>query len=333
MEDKKHLLPSDKKRKRLIKVNAKTNPNYGKSPDERSVKELLNYGMINLDKPCGPTSHQVVAWVRDMLDIDKTGHGGTLDPNATGILPVALGDAVRALQVLLSAGKEYVGIMTLHKSFDKKQIMEACNSFVGDVFQIPPLRSAVKRVRRKRRIYYLDVIQIKDRDVLFRVGCEAGTYVRTLCVDIGKKLGAGAHLAELKRTRIGYLREEDSVILQDIKDAYVIWKEEKDDKELRSTIFPMEKLLDHLPKIVIRDSAIGAVCHGASLAIPGVVEVDTDINKDDLVAVLTLKGEGVALVKSLMSTDEIMQKDTGMCADLERVLMNKGTYPSIWKKS
>jgi H/ACA ribonucleoprotein complex subunit 4 len=333
MDDKKHLLPSDKKRKRLIKVNVKTNPNYGKSPDERSVRELLNYGMINLDKPCGPTSHQVVAWVRDMLEIEKTGHGGTLDPNATGILPVALGDAVRALQVLLSAGKEYVGIMTLHKSFDKKQIMDACNSFVGDIIQMPPLRSAVKRVRRKRSIYYLDVIQIKDRDVLFRVGCEAGTYVRTLCVDIGKKLGSGAHLAELRRTRIGYLREEDSVILQDIKDAYVIWKEEGNDEEIRSKIFPMEKLLSHLPKIVIRDSAVGAVCHGASLAIPGVVEVDTDISKDDLVAVLTLKGEGVALVKSLMSTDEIMQKDTGMCADPERVLMNKGTYPSIWKKS
>jgi H/ACA ribonucleoprotein complex subunit 4 len=173
-----------------------------------------------------------------MLEIEKTGHGGTLDPNATGILPVALGDAARALQVLLSAGKEYVGIMTLHKSFDKKQIMDACDGFVGDVFQIPPLRSAVKRVRRKRRIYYLDVIQIKDRDVLFRVGCEAGTYVRTLCVDIGKKLGSGAHLAELRRTRIGYLREEDSVILQDIKDAYVIWKEEGNDEELRSTIFP-----------------------------------------------------------------------------------------------
>jgi len=333
MEDKKHLLPSDKQRKRLIKINAKTNPNYGKSPDERSVRELLNYGMINLDKPCGPTSHQVVAWVRDMLEIEKAGHGGTLDPNATGILPVALGDAARALQVLLSAGKEYVGIMTLHKSFDKKEITDVCKSFVGDIIQMPPLRSAVKRVKRKRSVYYLDVIQIKDRDVLFRVGCEAGTYVRTLCVDIGKKLGAGAHLAELRRTRIGRLREEDSVILQDIKDAYVNWKEEGNDEEIRSTVLSMERLLDHLPKVVIRDSAVDALCHGASLAIPGVVEVDTDINKDDLVAVLTLKGEGVALVKSLMTTEEIMQKDTGMCANPERVLMNKGTYPSIWKKS
>ena len=333
MVDEKHMLPSDKKRKRLIKVQAKTNPNYGKSPDERSVRDLLNNGMINLDKPCGPTSHQVDAWVKEVLEVDKAGHGGTLDPNATGILPVAVGDGTRALQVLLSAGKEYVGIMKLHKNADKNKILDVCNGFTGDIYQIPPVRSAVKRVRRRRRIYYLDVIQIKDKDVLFHVGCEAGTYVRTLCVDIGKKLRCEAHLAELRRTRVGNLREENSVILQDVKDAHIFWKEENDEKELRSVILPMERLLDHLPKIVIRDSAVDALCHGANLAVPGVVEIDTDIKKGDMAAVLTMKEEGVALVNALMSTEQIIQKDKGMCASIERVLMNKGTYPSIWKKS
>ncbi|ENO11994.1 tRNA pseudouridine synthase B [Thermoplasmatales archaeon SCGC AB-539-C06] len=289
--------------------------------------------MINLDKPRGPTSHQVDAWLKEILEVDKVGHGGTLDPNATGILPIAVGDATRALQVLLSAGKEYIGVMKLHKSVDRSKLLDVFNSFVGDISQIPPVRSAVKRVRRKRRIYYLEVIQIKDREALFRVGCEAGTYVRTLCVDIGRKLRCGANLAELRRTRVGNLREEDSVILHDVKDAYVFWKEEEDEKEFRSKILPMERLLDHLPKIVIRDSAVDALCHGASLAIPGVVEIDTDIKKGDMVAVLTLKGEGVALVNALLSTEEIIQKDTGMCANIRRVLMNKGTYPSIWKKS
>ena len=333
MVDEKHVLPSDKKRKRLIKVQAKTNPNYGKSPDERSVRDLLNNGMINLDKPCGPTSHQVDAWVKEVLEVDKAGHGGTLDPNATGILPVAVGDGTRALQVLLSAGKEYVGIMRLHKNADKNEILDVCNGFIGDIHQIPPVRSAVKRVRRRRRIYYLAVIQIKDKDVLFHVGCEAGTYVRTLCVDIGKKLRCGAHLAELRRTRVGNLREENSVILQDVKDAHIFWKEENDEKELRSVILPMERLLDHLPKIVIRDSAVDALCHGANLAVPGVVEIDTDIKKGDMAAVLTMKEEGVALVNALMSTEQIIQKDTGICASIKRVLMNKGTYPAIWKKS
>ncbi|MBW2966440.1 RNA-guided pseudouridylation complex pseudouridine synthase subunit Cbf5 [Candidatus Woesearchaeota archaeon] len=821
------MLPSDKKRKRLIKVSAKTNPHYGKYPDEMNVNDLLNNGFINLDKPSGPTSHQVVSWVKEILEIDKAGHGGTLDPAVTGILPIALGDATRALQVLLLADKEYIGIMRLHKDVDKKKMFEVCKVFIGEVTQLPPVRSAVKRVRRKRQIYYLDILQIKGREVLFRVGCESGTYVRTLCLhpeteiiskdslisskdffvnpkivysmnnkkieqkvpsktqkfnfkgnlikitmssgisflvtpdhrmlvsseeghvmkraakirnfdymvksldyiipeenpiisdllddkylvdqdnikqlikkefikkygsiremnrklkldrksflqgsniaipldhikkagmyedikdkiinfktekgtrielsgltsdlmyligliasdgnntkekktirhtrikfynkekelielfkktykkifpnfnitqtikdneliqldtsnsflaticanlgvkspqknsdilpilylnkrliasflrgyfdgdgtayykkkskikgiytkinfftvnennakrihqmllkldisnvifknknkffisindlaakkrfilkvgsnhpfkkeifrqinemdsgdikdnfyiglhykeyirnnksqlykmggnlsrvlknntpitrgfykkaskmtnlptldefciekiksiepirykgnvydmtipnthnflietgfvssncsDIGKKLKTGAHLAELRRTRVGKNTEEDAVLLQDVKDAHIFWKEEEDETEIRSKILPMRRLLDHLPKIVIRDSAVDALCHGANLAIPGIVEIDTDIKKGDLAAVLTLKDEGVALVNVLMSTEQIIQKDSGICATLERVLMNKGTYPSIWKKT
>jgi H/ACA ribonucleoprotein complex subunit 4 len=333
MQDKKYKLPSDKKRKRIVKVQFKTNPNYGKSPDEQNIKELLKNGVINLDKPCGPTSHQVDSWIKKILNIEKVGHGGTLDPNATGILPIGIGDATKALQALLFAGKEYIGIMKLHKDADKKKILEVCKSFVGEITQIPPMRSAVKRVKRKRHIYYFEVIQIDKRKVLFRVGCETGTYVRTLCVDIGKKLKTNAHLAELRRTRVGNLSEENSFILQDLKDAYIFWKDEDDDKEIRKIIHPLERLLDHLPKIVIRDSAVDALCHGADLAVPGVVEIDSDIKKGEMLAVLTMKNEGVAIAKSKMSTEEIIQKDKGVCASLERVLMKKGTYPSIWKKS
>lgn len=333
MTDNKHTLPSDKKRKRLVKVQAKTNPNYGKAPNERTNKELLENGMINLDKPNGPTSHQVDSWIRKILGIRKVGHGGTLDPNATGVLPIGLGDATKTLHVLLSAGKEYVGIIKFHKDINKKKIEEVCKSFVGGISQMPPVRSAVKRVRRSRQIYYLDIIEIEGRNVLFRVGCEAGTYVRTLAVDIGKKLKSGAHLAELRRTKVGNLTEEASVLLQDLKDAFIFWKEEKNEKMLRSTIFPLEQLLDHLPKIVIRDSAVDALCHGASLAIPGVVEIDSGIKKDEIAAVITMKGEGVALINTMLSTEEILQKDTGICANINRVVMKKGTYPSIWKRN
>jgi len=332
MLDYKYKLPSDKKHKRIVKVQAKTNPNYGKSPDERNIEELLNCGVINLDKPSGPTSHQVDAWIKKIIYIEKVGHGGTLDPNATGVLPIGIGDATKALQALLFAGKEYVGIMKLHKDADEKSILDVCKTFVGEITQIPPIRSAVKRVKRKRQIYYFEVIQIQNRTVLFRVGCEAGTYVRTLCVDIGKKLKTNAHLAELRRTRVGNLSEENSFILQDLKDAYIFWKDEGDEKEIRKIIQPLESLLDHLPKIVIRDSAVDALCHGASLAVPGVIEIDSDIKNDDMVAVQTMKNEGVAIAKSTMSTEEIIQKDKGVCASLERVLMKKGTYPSIWKK-
>lgn len=333
MTEKTPTLPSLTQRKRLLKVSAKTNPHYGKIPDERSIKELLNNGFINLDKPAGPTSHQVVAWVKEILEIEKAGHGGTLDPAVTGVLPVALGDAARALQVLLVAGKEYIALMKLHKHVEEKRIRDACTSFIGEISQIPPLRSAVKRVRRTRQIYYLDVLEVQGTDVLFRVGCEAGTYIRTLCVDIGKKLGCGAQLAELRRTRVGIITELSAVTLQDLKDAFMFWKEDGDETYLRKAISSMELLLDVVPKIVVRDSAVDALCHGANLALPGVVEIDEDIKKGELAAVLSLKGEGVALVRLEMASDQVIEKDTGICAHLERVLMNKGTYPSIWKKT
>ena len=152
-------------------------------------------------------------------------------------------------------------------------------------------------------------------------------------MDIGKKLKCGAHLAELRRTRVGSIIEEDSVTLQDLKDAYIFWKDESDESDIRSKLLTIDNLMGHIPKIVVRDSAVDALCHGANLAVPGIVEVDTDIKKGDLAAVMSLKGEGVALVHTLLSSEDIIQKDKGLCANLERVLMNKGTYPSVWKKS
>jgi len=333
MSEKVRMLPSLKQRKRLIKASATTNVHYGKTPSQRTVRELLQNGFINLDKPAGPTSHQVVSWVKEILEIEKAGHGGTLDPAVTGVLPIALGDAARALQVLLVAGKEYIALMKLHKQVDEKKIREVCTSFVGEISQMPPVRSAVKRVRRTREVYYLDILEIQGTEVLFRVGCEAGTYIRTLCVDIGKKLGCGAQLAELRRTRVGTITEDFAVNLQDVKDAYVFWKEEDDESELRRTILSMERLLEVVPTIVVRDSAIDALCHGANLAVPGVVEIDEDIKVGDIAAVVSLKGEGVALVKMEIPSAQVIEKDTGLCASLERVLMNKGTYPSIWKKT
>jgi H/ACA ribonucleoprotein complex subunit 4 len=332
MSEKNNLLPSLKSRKRLMKTTATTNPHYGKPPGNRTVRELLNNGFITVDKPSGPSSHQVVAWVKEMLEIEKAGHGGTLDPAVTGVLPVALGDAARALQVLLVAGKEYVALMRLHKPVDEKRIREVCQSFVGKISQMPPLRSAVKRMLRTREVYYLEILEIQGTEVLFRVGCEAGTYIRTLCVDIGKKLGCGAQLMELRRTRVGNITEDIAVSLQDVKDAYLFWKEDNDETTFRRTIVPMERLLEVVPNIIVRDSAVDALCHGANLAIPGVVELDEMI-AGEIAAVRSLKGEGVALVKMQIASVQVIEKDTGMCASLERVLMNKGTYPSIWKKT
>jgi len=325
-------LPSCKKRQRLVRAFGKTNPLYGKKPEDRSVEELLEMGMINLDKPSGPTSHQVVSWVREILSAKNVGHGGTLDPRVTGVLPVAVNRGTKLLKVLLTAGKEYVGIMRLHREVSEDILRAVFEKFVGEIYQVPPVKSAVKRARRKRRIYYLDIIEIEGRDVLFRVGCEAGTYIRRLCVDIGKKLGVGAHMQELRRTRVGTLSEEESVTLHDLKDAYELWREDGYEEEIRRCIKPIERMLDHLPKIVVRDSAVDALCHGASLTLPGVLEVDSGIKKGDVVAVMTLKGEAVMIGKANMSTEEMLIRDTGVCVIPERVVMERGTYPPMWKK-
>jgi len=333
MSKQKKILPSEKKHTRLVLKKSKTDPKYGQKPEDRSVEHLLKSSMIIIDKPNGPTSHQVDSWIKQIFKDKKIGHHGTLDPNATGVLPVGIGDAVKSLYALLPAGKEYVGIMKLHKDIDEEKIRKTCENFIGKISQMPPVRSAVKRRRRSREIYYLDIIDIDDRDVLFRVGCESGTYVRTLVVDIGRKLRCGAHLSDLRRTRVGNLNEKDSVFLQDVKDAFVFYKEDNDEKYLKNILQPVEKLIMHLPKIIILDSAVDSICHGANLAIPGIAEIDTDIKKDTICAVMTLKDEGVAIAKSLMSTEEIVQKKTGFCTDTQRVMMKKDRYPSVWKKS
>jgi len=193
-----------------------------------------------------------------------------------------------------------------------------------DVFYIEKVKS-VEQTKYNGNVY--DMTVPYTHNFLIETG-----FISSNCSDIGKKLKSGAHLAELRRTKVGLLNESDSIILQDLKDAYTFWKEDNKKEHLLKIIKPMEGLFDHLPKIVIRDSAVDALCHGASLAIPGVSEVDTGIKKGDFAAVFTLKGEGVALVTALMSTEEIIQKDSGVCATLSRVFMNKGTYPSIWKK-
>ena len=118
------MLPSDRKRSVLVKRKGKTDPSFGLLPEKRILKQHLSLGAINLDKTSGPTSHEVAAWVKRILEVDKAGHSGTLDPKVTGILPVLLEDATRIMETLLLAGKEYICLMRLHKPVPKKRIME-----------------------------------------------------------------------------------------------------------------------------------------------------------------------------------------------------------------
>lgn len=166
----------------LIRQQATTTEKFGCDPQKRSVKELLDYGIVNLDKPSGPTSHQVSAYVKGVLHLNKTGHSGTLDPGVTGILPVALGRGTRVVQSLLTAGKEYVCLMQLHEERSTKEVEAALKKFTGKITQMPPVKSAVKRQWRKRNVYYNELLDHKGTEVLFRTGCQAGTYIRKLCL-------------------------------------------------------------------------------------------------------------------------------------------------------
>jgi H/ACA ribonucleoprotein complex subunit 4 len=213
-----------------------------------------------------------------------------------------------------------------------KLVEKVCKEFTGPIYQVPPVKSAVKRVLRVRVIYYLEVLEIEGSSVLFRVGCEAGTYIRKLCHDIGLALGCGGHMQELRRTKAGPFTEKTLVSLQDLKDAYVFWKEDGDESELRKVIMPMEAAVSHLPKIILRDSSVDAVCSGAFLAVPGVVSLDSNLGKGDLTALFSLKGELVALAKAEMNTEEILSTSTGIAATPIRVVMEAGTYPRGWNK-
>lgn len=331
-KERKLILPADIEREVLIKdEKAETNPKWGFPPEKRPIEMHIKFGVINLDKPPGPTSHEVVAWIKKLFNLKKAGHGGTLDPKVSGVLPVALENATRVVQALLPAGKEYVALMHLHDEVSEDKILAVMREFEGEIIQRPPLRSAVKRRLRTRKVYYIEVLEIDGKDILFRVGVEAGTYIRSLIHHIGLALGVGAHMAELRRTRSGPFKEDETLVtLHDLIDAYHFWKDDGIEEYFRRAIQPMEKAVEHLPKVWIRDSAVAAVTYGANLAVPGIVKVNANIKKGDLVAIMTLKDELVALGKAVMTSGEMLNSSKGIAVDVEKVFMPRDWYPKMW---
>ncbi|MFO7710398.1 MAG: RNA-guided pseudouridylation complex pseudouridine synthase subunit Cbf5 [Candidatus Woesearchaeota archaeon] len=307
---------------------AKTDPKYGSDPYARDIETHQKFGIICINKPKGPTSHQVSAYTRQILSLNKTGHSGTLDPKVTGVLPVALGRATRIVQTLLPAGKEYVCLMHLHKEAKEEKIRSAMESFVGKIRQLPPIKSSVKRQWRYRKIYYIKILDIQEKDVLFRVGCQAGTYIRKLCTDIGDKIGTSAHMAELIRTKAGPFTEDEMYSLQELRDA-VEYAKEGNEKFLRSCIKPIEYAVTHLPKVWVLDSTIEPVCHGTNLATPGIASVESDIQLEDTVAIMSLKNELVAIGSASMISKDMLRTEKGIAVQTHKVFMEPGTYPRL----
>jgi tRNA pseudouridine55 synthase len=283
-------------------------------PGDRSPDARLEFGVVNLDKPPGPSAHQVAAWVRDMAGVDRAAHAGTLDPKVTGCLPVLLGDATRLAQVFDDSVKEYVAVLELHgpapADFDA-----VVAEFEGEIYQKPPKKSAVVRRLRTRRVLDLDVLEAEDRQALFRIRCESGTYVRKLCHDIGLALGTGAHMGDLRRVGTDPFDDTDLVTLQDFADA-LAWAEEGDPDPLGEVVVPAERALVDLPSVTIAESAAREVAEGAPVYAPGIIEAD-DADEGALVACYTLDGAAVCLGHLVGDP----AAESGTVVDLERVLV------------
>jgi H/ACA ribonucleoprotein complex subunit 4 len=224
--------------------------------------------------------------------------------------------------------------MRLHSQVPQNKVEKILEEFQGPIYQRPPVRSSVKRRLRTRTIYYNNFLEMNERNVLFKVGCEAGTYIRKLCYDIGEALGCGAHMQELRRTRVGpFIEDESLVTLHDISYLFNQWQETKDEALLRKFVYPMEKALQLMSKIYVRDSAVDALCHGAHLTAPGVLSLDSGIKIDDTVAVFTQKGEAVTMAKAVVSSEKMLKMDHGFVAKTQRVLMPRGMYPKMWRSN
>ncbi len=244
----------------------------------------------------------------------------------SGVLAIALENATKLMPILLSSKKEYVALMNIHKELPEERIRKVCEEFVGKIMQTPPKKSAVARKERQREIYYLQILEISGRDILMRVGCEAGTYIRKLCSDIGKKLGVGAHMQELRRTRAGVFAEEQAVSLQDLKDAYEFWKA-GNDEPLRNIVFPAERAADNIKNVVIKDSSVHNVASGAPVYANGLSRIEEGIEKGELVGIFSLKGELVGIGFAETDSVKMLELKKGVAIKTDRVLIDRNLYP------
>jgi len=283
-------------------------------PSGGSTGALLAFGVVNLDKPPGPSAHQVAAWARDLAGVDRAAHAGTLDPKVTGCLPLLLGDAVRVARVFDDSIKEYVAVLELHGPAPA-DLRAVAAEFEGPIYQKPPRKSAVVRRLRVREIHDLDVLEIQDRRALLWVRCESGTYVRKLCHDLGLALGTGAHMGDLRRVGTAPFDDADLVTLHDLADA-LAWAEEGDADPLRDVVRPAERALVDLPAVTVAESAAREVADGAPVYAPGVLSAD-DAELGTLVACYTPDGAVVCLGRLVGDTGA----DSGTVVALERVLV------------
>lgn len=285
-------------------------------------KNELN-GFIVIDKPKGPTSHQVDYWVRQILGVNEVGHIGTLDPEVTGVLVMAIGKAAKLIDVAHEQPKEYVSVMRLYADVPRDLLDKVFEQYHGQIYQLPPVKSAVARNLRIRTIYDLDIMETDGRLVLFRVKCESGTYIRTLCQDLGLTLGCGAQMADLRRTSTGVFKEGDAVTLQYLKDSLAL-KNKGNTKFFDKIFLPLDYLFKDYPKVIVKKSSIWNIAHGSDLYPGGIKAILGKPQKGDRVAVMSENNELLGTGHMLVSYDAIRDLKV---VDFDRVIVENPQNP------
>ena len=284
--------------------------------------------IILIDKPRGPSSHQVAAWVREITGVSSVGHTGTLDPPVSGVLVILLGRAVRLTTILHQDDKEYVALLRLQGDVSDVELAEVIQHFTGRIYQRPPKRSAVKRALRIREIHELEMLGRDGRLVLLRVKCDSGTYIRSLCHHIGMACGVRGAMVELRRTRSGPFSEKDCVTLHALRDA-VERARAGDDSFLRKIVRSPLEALDGFPRIYMKESAADAICHGARLSSRGVLSHDK-FQMEDLVVMMT-GDDFIGIGEALVSGSRIVPGEKGLVVAPRLIMLDTGVYPSSWK--
>ena len=330
-------------REYITKYDDPINDSLGEDPYSRTLTELFENGYINIDKDAGPTSHQVADHLKKLLNNSKTGHSGTLDPQVTGVLLCGLGKATRLMEYMLKSNKEYVCLAFFHKPISKDQILSILKEFTGEIMQMPPVVSAVKRELRPRTIYSNELLDIGEdnQHVLFRVACQHGTYIRKLCTDMGEKLEINCQMKELRRSKAGPIREEDNIIgldhLRNLLELYNTASMSSPEKkklrdELKTYIRPQEELLKEFKSVILRDAAVNPIAHGYKLATPGVLKVENGIIVGEEVVLFNEKGELIAMGEALMTTEDILSHEKGFAVNPKKVFVENNYYPRYTTK-
>lgn len=241
-------------------------------------------------------------WIQK-LQVHSIDSGVVNPSNSTiyllGCLIVCIDRATRLVKSQQSAGKEYVAVFKLHGPVESRaKVEQGLEKLRGALFQRPPLISAVKRQLRVRSVYDSKLCDYDmERNMgVFWVSCEAGSYIRTMCVHLGLVLGVGGQMLELRRVRSGIQHEKDGLVtMHDVLDAMYLYDNHKDESLLRRVIRPLEGLLVNHKRIIMKDSSVNAVCYGAKIMLPGVLRYEDGIEMDEEIVVVTTKGEGIAL--------------------------------------